>query len=1113
MGGDISHWLETLGLGEHAKMFAENAVTIDLLPKLTDRDFRELGVAKLGQRKLLLEAIAALSSGDEQRPDTASQELRAPVRPGAEAERRQLTIMFCDLVGSTELSRRLDPEDLRDLMRRYQDAVAGAVTRYGGHVAKFLGDGVLVYFGWPHSYEDQADRAVRSGLDVTSAVEHVELDGGGVLQARVGIATGQVVVGDLVGDATSEAEAVTGETPNLAARLQGVAQPGQVVVGATTHRLIGTTFEVKDIGQQDLKGFSEPVPAWCVLGEGTAESRFEAAHGAALSPIVGREHELGLLEARWELAKSGEGQVVVMSGEAGIGKSRLVRALRDQIADQKHFRLRYQCSPHHTSSALYPVIKRLERATGIAPEDEPRAKLDKLEALLGLSGENVEAAAPLFAALLSLPADDRYGALEMNPKQRRDRTIDAMVGQILALSRKRPVLFVFEDAHWIDPTTEVLLGEVISHIEASAVLMLITHRPPYAPPWAVHPHLTSVALSRLGREQGAKIVHAVGSPELATKVVDRIVARADGVPLHLEELTRSVVEADLPANDAVASDVIPTTLHASLIARLDRLGETKEMAQIGAVIGRSFPQKLIAAVVEASHESVERTLGRAVESGLMSRRGAFPEVIYTFKHALIQDAAYDALLRPKRRRYHAKIADAVLQDFALLAATEPEVVARHLSLAGLPQRAVEFWLCAGKRAAERSAHVEAVSNLEKGLQDLEQLPKSQSRDEHEFTLRIALGASLLTAKGWSAPEVEENYERAEELSVSAGDSRKLFTALRGLGNVLLLRGEVEKVRRMTDRLLAIALDKDDDALLLESYRGVGICSFFAGDFEAAHENLQRGNALYDASLHHSHTYVYGTDPSVVGLSLAGWGNWFLGKPKEARSTVDAALGLAEELQHSFSQAYARGLAASLYQVCRSPEAALEHAEAAIAISEEHDYPYWVGWATVLRGWALAALGGPDHGIEVLHRGLEVYESTDAVLIKPYILTLLAEMYGWAGRPEKGIEALDGAIPPGNKTDVRFYEAEALRIRGELVRQCDDGDGAADFERALNLARRQGAHALELRAAMSAARAGPEGDEGRSANALIAPVYHTFEAGLSDPDLVDARALLDMVGAE
>lgn len=1109
MRGGVGHWLETLGLGEHAKMFAENAVTIDLLPELTEQDLRELGVAKLGQRKRLLDAIAALSGPDDV---SAQHGVAAAVRSGAEAERRQLTVMFCDLVGSTELSRQLDPEDLRDLMRRYQDAVAGPVARYGGHVAKFLGDGVLVYFGWPLSYEDQAERAVRAGLGVVGAVERVPLDSGESLRTRVGIATGRVVVGDLIGESATEAEAVSGETPNLAARLQGIAAPSQVVVGAITHRLIGTTFEVEDLGRQNLKGFSEAVGAWRIIGEGRAESRFEAARGATLTPIVGRAHELGLLEARWELAKGGEGQVVVMSGEAGIGKSRMVQALRDQVADQRHFRLRYQCSPHHTSSALYPVIQRLERAAGFSARDQPNDKLDKLQAFLEPSGEGVEAVVPLFASLLSVPAEDRYGALDMSPEQRRDRTIEAMVGQILALSRKRPLLIVLEDAHWIDPTTEVLLGEIMAQIEDSAALLLVTHRPQYAPPWTGHPHLTSVTLNRLGREQGAEIVRTVGGPRLTPNVIDRIVARADGVPLYLEELTTSVVEADVPAGDAAAGDVIPITLHASLSARLDRLGETKEVARIGAVIGRSFPRKLIAAVAGISEELVDNALERIVESGLMSRRGVPPEAIYTFKHALIQDAAYEALLRSKRHEYHAKVADVLLQDFADQAETEPEVVARHLSLAKLPERAVAFWLRAGQRAAERSAHVEAVANLESGLREIEQLPESQSRDEQEFALRIALGASMLTAKGWSAPDVEKNYARAQELGVSGGDSHQLFTALGGVGNVNLLRGEIKVARRIADRMLAIALDQDETALLLQGYRAVGLCCLLAGDFGAAREHLQRGNALFDASHHHAPTYVYGTDPAVIGLSLAGWVNWFLGDPEEARSNVDAALGLAEEIQHPFSHAYARGVAASLHQACRNPEAALEHAEAAIAIAEEHDYPYWVGWATVLRGWALAALGHPNQGIGVLQHGLEVYGSTGAVQIKPYVLTLLAEMYGWAGQPDKGLEVLDGAVGGGNKTDVRFYEAEALRIKGELLRQAGTGDGRKYFERALKLSHRQRARALELRAAVSAGRAALERGEGRSIHALIAPLYRTFDSDLSDPDLADARALLDTSGA-
>jgi tetratricopeptide (TPR) repeat protein len=925
------------------------------------------------------------------------------------------------------------------------------------------------------------------------------------LSARVGIASGQVVIGDLVGDAGRDVDAVTGETPNLAARLQGLARPNQVVIDASTRGLVGNAFELDGLGSHDLKGFSQPVPVWRVVGEGKAESRFEAAHAGRLAPFIGRTQELGLLRKGWTLAKGAQGQVVLLTGEAGIGKSRMVEALCDAIGEERHFRLRYQCSPYHTSSAFYPVIQHLKRAAGFTDDDDAVSRLDKLEALLRQASNDIDAEAPLFAALLSLPCEHRYGNLNLSPQQQRERTIEALIKQLTDLSKQRPILFVLEDAHWIDPTTEALVGEAMSRIANVPVLIVITYRPDYTPSWPGLPNGATISLNRLSREQGAEMVRAMGGDELAAKVIAEIIARAGGVPLYVEELTKSLLESS--GHEAE----VPASLQASLVARLDRLGDADKVAQLAATLGRSFHYRFIEAVVRAVGAVDESVLNPALAAmlgaGLLLEHGTPPQATYTFKHALIQDAAYATLLRGKRQEYHNKVAEVLLRDFIDEVATEPEVVARHLSLAGDPERSAEFWLLAGQRAGKRSAHMEAVANLESGFRELKLLPKSRSRDEQEFAFRVSLGASLLALKGWSAQEVEANYERTQELSALIGDTRKSFTALRGLFNVYLLRGEVSRARQLADRLLEIALEVGDGALLLEGYRTVGMCAFFVGDLEAADEHLQRGNAIYDRSVHHAHAFVYGTDPAVVGLSVGGWVRWFLGDPKRARNDVDAALSLAEELRHPFSLAYAESLAASLYQVCRNPEAVREHADKAIAIAEVHDFPYWVGWASVMRGWSLAALGSPEQGMDVLQQGLETYESTGALQIKPYILTLLAEMHGWAGLPQKGIAVLEGAHGPGNELDVRFYEAEALRIHGELLRQLGAGDGQEYFERALDLARRQRARSLELRIAVSAGRAALERGEKEAADALVSAVYRSFDAGLDDPDLSDARTLL------
>ena len=1094
---DVSEWLERLKLGQYAKTFADNDVDRDLLLELNEDDLVKLGVTSLGHRKRLFKEIAALKA--RERPETPA----GPPQEPESAERRQLTVMFCDLVGSTELSGRLDPEDLRDVLRRYQNAVTTAVTRYGGHVGQYLGDGVLAYFGWPHAYEDQAERAIWAALDSIENVKQVTLDGNAHLNARVGVASGPVVIGEFVDYSGQDVQAVTGKTPNLAARLQGLATPGQIVIDANTRRLIGTAFRLKDGGRQDLKGFAKPVPVWHVTGRGEAESRFAAAHSGGLSRLVGRDREMAVLGKCWSQAKAGTGRAVLLSGEAGIGKSRIVQAFCASIAEESCLQLSCQCSPLHTNSTFHPIIRFLERLAEFGPEDDDRTRLDKLEALLGRASMPVEIGGPLIATLLSIPGEERYGALDLSPQQVRDRTIELLVELLVDLGRRRPVVFQLEDAHWIDPTTETLIGEAVKAIADAPILMLITHRPEYLPQWSESAHVARVDLHKLPRKQGAELVRVSGGDALAEDVVVEILARADGVPLFIEELTKSLLESD--------EAEIPASLQASLVARLDRLGDAAKVAQLAALLGRSFHYRFIRAVSDLGEAELDRALTAMTESDLLSQTGTPPRAVYAFRHALIQDAAYETLLKSRRARYHGRVADVLLDEFPDQASTEPELVARHLSLAAQPKRAVGFWLLAGQRARERSAHVEAIAHLEKGLGELRLLDRSATRDEQEFSIRTALGASLAASRGWSSPAVEENYQRAHEISEAGRDMRKSLLAQGGLANVYMLKGEIGKARALAEQEVSFALDQDDMPLLLRGYRFVGMCSFLAGDFAPARESLLRGMAMYDTSVRNTHKVDYSSDPAVVGHSVVAWISWFLGEADQARQNVRIALALAEERQHPFSLAYARSLAASIHQVCREPEAVRDNAEAAIGLAEEHDYPYWLGWSTVMRGWALSALGQHDDGIEALQRGLDIYQGTGARQIRPYILTLLAQMLGWSGAPGKGLEALAGAYGPGNETDVRFYEAEALRIQGELLRQSKDGDGSEQFRSALALARRQGARALELRTAISVVRASAA-DDRAAAYAVLAEIQAAFDTVAGDPDQQDACRLLESFDA-
>jgi class 3 adenylate cyclase len=654
----IADWLEKLGMSEYAQSFAENGIGVAALRHLTDQDLKDIGVL-LGHRRVMLAAIGELGSPAVPLP---AREATVELKPQDTAERRQVTTMFSDLVGSTALSAQMDPEDLREIISAYQKCVAQTVQRFGGFVAKYMGDGVLVYFGYPQAHEDDAERAVRAGLELVEAVAALKAPVS--LQTRVGVATGLVVVGDLIGSGEAQERGIVGETPNLAARLQAMAEPNTVVIAESTRKLLGNLFELEELGAKDLRGIAGPVRAWAALRPGSAEGRFEALHGSGLTALVGREEELELLLRRWSKAKTGEGQVVLLSGEAGIGKSRLTAALLEKLSSEPHTRLRNFCSPQHTDSALYPTISQIERAAGFTHEDTPQAKLNKLDALLAQTSTSAHKAA-LLAEMLSLPNDGRYPALEITPQQRRQETLETLVLQVVALSRQNPVLIIFEDAHWIDPTSLELLGRIVDRIPTFRVLLILTFRPEFEPPWIGRPYVTALTINRLGeRDISAMIDGVVGNKLLPANIRQDIIERADGIPLFVEEMTKAVLEAESEGAAERAIGVVPSpalavpaSLHAPLMARLDRLGPAKEVAQVGAAIGREFSHPLLAAVMHEREVELNSALDRLIAAGLLSRQGVPPHASYLFKHALVQDAAYGTLLREPRRALHARIAN------------------------------------------------------------------------------------------------------------------------------------------------------------------------------------------------------------------------------------------------------------------------------------------------------------------------------------------------------------------------------------------------------------------------------------------------------------------------
>ncbi len=750
----IADWLKMLGMSEYAQRFAENRIDVSVLRDLTDQDLKDLGVV-LGDRRKLLRAIGELDAAPPAAPATST----GPVSQDA-AERRQVTVMFSDLVGSTALSARMDPEDLREVISAYQKCVTETVRRFGGFVAKYMGDGVLVYFGYPQAHEDDAELAVRAGLELIAAV--TGLKAGDTLQTRVGIATGLVVVGDLIGSGEAQERGIVGETPNLAARLQGIAEPNSVVIAEGTRKLLGNLFELEDLGAKDLKGIAGPVRAFAALRESSAEGRFEALHTSGLTALVGREEETELLLRRWARAKSGEGQVVLLSGEAGIGKSRLTAALLERLAGEPHTRLRYFCSPQHTDSAFYPIIGQMERAAGLAPDDTPQSKLDKLDALLAPTSTSKQHAA-LFTEMLSLANDGRYPALELPPPQRRQKTLEALGSQIEALTRQNPVLMIFEDAHWTDPTSLEVFGRAVVRIATLRVLLIVTFRPEFEAPWIGRPHVTTLTINRLAqRDVDAMIDRVVGNKLLPASIRQDIIERTDGIPLFVEEMTKAVLEAEGKGEAQRTAGTVPSptlavpaSLHASLMARLDRLGPAKEVAQIGSAIGREFSHALLAAVVRKPEAELQSALERLVAAGLLFRQGVPPHATYLFKHALVQDAAYGTLLREPRRALHACIAEALDSEFAEIAERQPELLARHCTEAGLIEKAAGLWGKAGQRSLARSALVEAVEQLARALAQIAALPGTPALRREQIKLQVALITPLIHVKGYAAPETRQ----------------------------------------------------------------------------------------------------------------------------------------------------------------------------------------------------------------------------------------------------------------------------------------------------------------------------------------------------------------------
>lgn len=1076
---EIADWLGRLGLGQYAQRFAENEIDVSVLPHLADQDLKDIGIP-LGHRRKILAAISEPAVAAPA-PSAAS---TAP-KTSDSAERRQVTVMFVDLVGSTELSARMDPEDLRDIISIYQKCVTEAVRHFDGFVAKYMGDGVLAYFGYPQAHEDDAERAVRAGLDLITGLAALEAPF--VLQVRVGIATGLVVVGDLVGSGEAQERGIVGETPNLAARLQSIAAPNMVVLADDTRRLVGNLFELQDLGTPDLKGITGSARAWAAVRPSAVASRFEALHTGVLSALVGREEELELLLRRWSRAKSGEGQVVLLSGEAGIGKSRLTVALLERLAREPHMRLRYFCSPQHTDSALYPIIGQMMRAAGFAHDDSLHAKADKLDALLAKSSTSSQDAA-LFAEMLSLPNDGRYPPVEVEPQLRRAKTLEALGLQLEALARISPVLMVFEDAHWTDPTSLEFFARVVDLAASHRFLVLVTFRPEFSPPWIGRPHVTALTLNRLARRDIDSLIEGVaGNRSLPAGIRQDIIKRADGIPLFVEEMTKAVLDegGEGEAQQAVAGTptsvvAVPASLQASLMSRLDRLGPAKEVAQVGAAIGREFPHMLLVAVLRKPEEELVADLNRLIVAGLLFRIGTPPHASYLFKHALVQDAAYGTLLREPRRALHARIAEILESQFAEIAESQPELLARHYTKADLIEKSARLWGKAGQRSQEHSALVEGAEQLGQALAQIATLPSTPELRREQITLQVALLNTLMHVKGYGAPEtkaavarVRALIERAERLRESPDDPSLLLSALFGQWIVNFISFDGDVARELAARFLAFGEKEGTAVSLMVGHRTMASTLAFMGDLVEARAHYNKALALYRPAEHRRLMTRFGQDLRVTCLAFRSMASWLLGYPEAALKDADCALMEARQIEHAATLMFTLNFPILINTYCGNYDAANEHLQELVVLAEEKGAPFRKAEGVLRRGYVLTLMGEATKAVEIVTSGIDLWRSAGSTIFTPEHQFMLAIAHADSGQFDDAWRCIGKAMTAMQATKERWCEAEAHRVAGEIALKSPQRDVAkaqAYFEHSLTVARAQQAKSWELRAAIESGAA-------------------------------------------
>jgi DNA-binding winged helix-turn-helix (wHTH) protein/predicted ATPase len=1033
-----------------------------------------------------------------------------------EAERRQITAMSCEAIGVSARADGVGLEDLLEAIGAFQHCVSEIVGRHSGFIASRQGNAVLVLFGYPAAHEHDAERAIHAGLELCAAVRTLRPDADVPMRCRVGIATGMVIVGDFVGFGEVRDHGIVGDAPDLAARLQVSAQPDTVTIGPTTWRLIGNLFDCRDLGALDTNSDTEPIHRWQVLGESVVASRFEALRGSKLTPLVGRDEEIDLLLRRWARVKAGDGQIMLVSGEAGLGKSRISAAFEERLHGEPHLRLRYFCSPYHQDSALFPVIDQLGRAAGFTRDDPPASKLAKLEALLAPTAPPDEDMAFL-ADLMSLPASERHPLPNLSPQRKKERTLEALMGQLDGLAHEKPVVTVWEDAHWLDPTSWELLDLTVERVRSLPVLLIVTFRPEFQPPWTGQPQVSMLALNRLDRRDCTALISQIaGSKALPDEVVFQIAARTDGVPLFVEELTKSILERGLlrEENDRYVLDrpleplAIPATLHASLLARLDRLRSARPVAQIGAAIGRQFSYALARAVSRLPEDELQAALGQLVASELVFQRGTPPDAVYSFKHALVQDAAHGSLLRNARQHLHAQIAETLENHSSEITENQPELLAQHYAAAGLVEKAAAFWGKAGHRSVARSAMAEAAAQLQKGLDQLALLPDIPERRQKELEFSSALGAVLNVVKGSAAPETGQAYARARELWEQLGSPVEFIEVPCGQSRYHAHRGELDVALRLDQDLLRLSRRRNDSAGLVMGHYSSGRNLMWVGSFASSRSHLETVLALYDPNSHHPLLRQTGVHPQLAAQAALGVVLFCLGFPDQALAESNKAIAEARRLPHPPTLAMSLGMDALLLSMTGDDLGLEQRVDGLVAVATDQGFPFYRATGAIFRGWVKAKNADVTEGLSLLRAGSNAYCATGATAWMPLYIALLAGACEIAGQIEEGAAQLDQALQVVQRTGERWFAAELHRQRGLLLRQGHPEAAEELYRKALGIAREQEAKLWELRAAASLARLWR--DQGRRAAArdLLAPVYDWFTEGFGTPDLKEAKCLLN-----